>query len=281
MSRSRRRRIHATLISILAVFTLGSSAAHGQSLWIPRNHDTVVLLEVFRPEFDDNLAIQEEPTGALFLDVRHAFASGTAIVAEVALSRFRGTFDTGGFFPFYRTETEFGNPYVGVEIGGDDTPVFGEVGVRLPVGSENQPGTLLTGIASDVTRWDAFVDDYVTVRGCFNLREKTDAGITARLRFGPVLFVPTESNLDTEAFGVFAWQIGYEGRALRAGSALSGIIHFSDPSGNLGSRARTQVELHADFGSWRIRPGLELKLPLGLDGYYVPLVLGLSVSAAL
>jgi hypothetical protein len=41
------------------------------------------------------------------------------------------------------------------------------------------------------------------------------------------------------------------------------------------------MELHADFGHWRLRPGVELKLPLGIAASIVPVVLGVSVSAGL
>ena len=58
-------------------------------------------------------------------------------------------------------------------------------------------------------------------------------------------------------------------------------LFITDDTGNLGGRAETQLEFHADFGPWRVRPGVEMKLPLGAAASYVPIVLGASVSVGL
>jgi hypothetical protein len=41
-----------------------------------------------------------------------------------------------------------------------------------------------------------------------------------------------------------------------------------------------QLEVHADFGPWTLRPGLDLRMPMGSLGSGVPVILGLSVAAA-
>ena len=116
-----------------------------------------------------------------------------------------------------------------------------------------------------------------------NVRTAVTSGVGARLRFGAVLTIPTESGPDKELYGVFAWVIGYEGRYVRIGSALSGVSLLtaeSQTNPNLGSRTFTPFEFHADFGRGKFRPGAELRVPLG-QGYvtdFTSETVGLSFS---
>ena len=59
---------------------------------------------------------------------------------------------------------------------------------------------------------------------------------------------------------------------------MSGRALFTDDSGNLGDRTVNQLEIHADFLPGRIRPGLDLRLPLGALSEFVPVALGASIS---
>ena len=42
----------------------------------------------------------------------------------------------------------------------------------------------------------------------------------------------------------------------------------------------TQLEVHADLGPWNVRPGLELKMRIGIAAGLVPVVPGFSVGAS-
>jgi hypothetical protein len=59
---------------------------------------------------------------------------------------------------------------------------------------------------------------------------------------------------------------------------MSGMALVTDDSGNLGSRTRNQLEIHADFLPGPIRPGLDLHIPLGNEAELAPAVVGVSVS---
>jgi hypothetical protein len=273
-------RSFAVLALVAITVSLAPSSAHAQSLWLPRDHDTTLLLEALKPGLE--LIDEEFPTGVVFLGVRHATSPGLALVAELPYAKFKGTFDLFVGPSGEVSESELGNPYLGIEVAGGESPFFGELGVRIPVADEDKFGATIVGQLTDLTRGFAFFPNYVPIQAAINLRQKSESGIVTRLRFGPTVTIPTEDSFDTELFGVYAWEIGYEGRCVRVGSALSGNILFTDDSGsNLGARSRTQLELHGDFGSWKIRPGVELKLPMGSTANFVPVVLGVSLGAAL
>jgi hypothetical protein len=277
------QRAFAVLALVGIAISLAPSSTRAQSLWLPRDHDTTLLLEALKPGLE--LIDEEFPTGVVFLGVRHATSSGLALVAELPYAKFKGTFDLFVGPSGEVSESELGNPYLGIEFAGDESPFFGELGVRIPVADEDKFGATIVGLRTDLpARSFAFFPNYVPIQAAINLRQKSESGIVTRLRFGPTVIIPTEDSFssDTELFGVYAREIGYEGRCVRIGSALIGSILFTDDNGsNLGARSETQFELHGDFGSWKIRPGLELKLPLGEAANFVPLVLGVNIGAAL
>jgi hypothetical protein len=130
-----------------------------------------------------------------------------------------------------------------------------------------------------VVRQDAFLPKVVSINAAFNLREVTPSKVAYRLRLSPVLTIPTDNaSTDPELFAVYSFQIGYHGSQGRFGGGMSGRALFTEDFGNLVTRTLNQLELHADFLSGSIRPGLDLRLPLGSLSEFVPVALGASIS---
>ncbi len=253
---------------------LAPGVARSQSLWLERDHVTTIRAEAHHVDVENTN--EKLLTGVAFLDVRHELSPKASIVGELPYARY----ETSGeeFLPEGLSESSIGNPYLGVEITGSDSPFFGEIGVRAPVMSDQDIAAEFTGLFSDLSRAFAFFPNTVPISAILNLRTPSDSEIRARLRFGPTLTIPTESGPDTELYGVYAWQIGYEGRSVRVGSALSGWVLLTEDFGNLGSRTLTQFEFHADFGAARVRPGAEFRVPLGAAASFTSSVVGLSLS---
>jgi hypothetical protein len=226
------------------------------------------MLEFLRPsvEYVDGDAL----SGAAFLSARIAVSSDAAIIAQVPFAR-----EEGRGVPASST---VGNVYIGIESRPRSAPIFWELGVRLPLTSEKEPGAVITGRYADFARSDAFLPRYVSVQTAFNVGEITSSGVEYRLRLSPVLDVPTDSRYGTYGFMVHSWQIGYQGSVVRLGTALAGRTQLNGRGINLGARSTNQLEVHADFLPGSIRPGLDLHLPLGFTANTVPVVVGASVS---
>ena len=254
----------ASHVSVALLLAIGlhflPGPADAQSLWLDRDHPTTILLEADHVDMDSTH--EKILTGVVFLDVRHEIAPGKALVVEVPYTRMETPFEPFNDVDF--TQASIGNPYFGVEIGGD-SPLFGEIGVRalLMSNSNRDTGARFVGLFSDLPRSFAFFEDAVPIQAALNLRTPITSDIRARLRFGATAAVPTKSVHNTDLYGVYAWEIGYEGRHARIGSALSGWVLLKPAFGNLGSRTATQFEFHADFGGGRIRPGVEVRVPFG------------------
>lgn len=279
---------HHALAGLLAAALIAAVPlpAAAQSLWMQRDGDHTVMLEMLRPNIED--VNSELLSGAFFLSGRTRVSSGISLVGELPYlhhsSSFLGT-DINGFEITVETSSStIGNPYVGMEARLGSGPAFLEVGGRPPLASNEEnyygePNAVLTGFLSDVTRMGAFLPDVASLQVGINLREVTDSKIAYRARLSPTVLIPTEGNgLDPELFAMYSFQIGYHGSLARIGAGMSGQALVTEDYGNLGSRTRNRLEVHADFLPGPIRPGLDFQLPMGSEASLVPVVVGASVS---
>lgn len=267
------------MVPVLAVtFASPMPSADAQSIWSPRDQDHAIHLEALHTSFED--VDTDLATGAAFLGARFSLTPSATLVFELPYARVDATIE--GFGSFDVNSSTVGNPYGGLEVRMGESGFFAELGARAPVTSDEEGDAAITGTYADRSRFHAFIPDYLSLQGIFNLRQVTPSGVLTRLRFGPVLMLPTGDSgfNDTELFAVFAWQIGYEGASVRVGSAISGTSLLTEDWPPLGTRTLTQFELHADFGSGTIRPGVDLKLPIGPAATDVSLVYGISLAAA-
>jgi len=265
----------AGVISLLWIgLFLTPALTRAQSLWLDRDHPTTILVEAAHVDVDQTN--EKFLSGVAFLDIRHEMSPTTAIVGELAYTRFARAREE--FLPTPTSESSIGNPYIGIEDSGRESPFFGEFGVRIPLMDENDVGAEFTGLFSDLPRSWAFFPNTVPVQAAMNLRTPRTSEIRARLRFGPTFTIPTKSGLDSDLYGVYAWEMGYEGRSVRVGSALSGWVLFTGDFGNLGSRTVTQFEFHANFGAGKIRPGAVVRVPSGVASDYASSVVGLTLA---
>ena len=277
--------LHA-LAGILAAAlgTAVSTPAAAQSLWMQRDGDHTVLLELLRPNIEE--VNSELLSGAFFLSGRTRVSSGISLVGELPYLRhassFMGTDMDGNEVMVELSSSTIGNPYVGMEARLGSGPAFLEVGGRPPFASDEEPDedpdAVLTGFLSDVTRMGAFLPDVASIQVGINLREVTESKLAYRVRLSPMVAIPSQSGADPELFAMYSFQIGYHGSLARMGAGMSGQALVTEDFGNLGNRTRNHLEIHADFLPGAIRPGLDVQLPFGSEASLVPVVVGASVS---
>jgi hypothetical protein len=262
---------------VATLLCLTFSQCRAQSLWLPRDRPHGLLLEAAHPSIEH--ADPDFLTGAAYLGARVELGS-VALVAEIPYARFSGMFFEYyyGYLYYPAEDNTIGNPYFGFEVQAPGSPFFVELGVRAPLADDQGGLATITGRYTDPSRSDAFAPNAVPIHLVVNVRELTPGRLLARLRLGTMLIIPEEGGRDSRLFAVFAWQIGYEGSCVRLGSAISGTSELSYGD-NVGSETTTELEVHGDFGTWVVRPGIDLRLPFGDVANTVPLVLGVSVGA--
>ncbi|MDZ7344111.1 MAG: hypothetical protein ONA90_06315, partial [candidate division KSB1 bacterium] len=186
-SRFSRLAVAMAVTSAAILFPISSPA---QSIWLDRSSNKMLALEILKPNFkgEDKSSFT---TSALFLSYRTPLSQNVRFVGELPFAH--GDFGTANFF-FLRIEpgSTVGNPYLGVEMQSAGSPLFVEIGVRVPVASENEIQAVTTGLTADFDRLEAFLTNTVPITAMLNYRPKAASGFTMRLRGGPSLLVNKE-----------------------------------------------------------------------------------------
>jgi hypothetical protein len=222
------------------------------------------------------------PNGAAFLGARIGLGATTALVLELPYFRVDADYRVYAGPAFHVGGSGLGNPYIGIELQPAGSDFFAELGGRIPVlTDEGDDFDALEPWHTDLSRFDAFTESIASVHAVGNVRHVTAAGLATRLRVGPILEIPRgeTANRDLELYAVFAWHIGYETEKIRIGSGLSGrsLLTTRYP---VGSSTRSQFEVHVDFGTWTVRPGVDFRVPIGSAANQVPAIFGVSLGAS-
>ncbi len=252
------------LVEVIFLACLFQTSLYAQSIWHERNHDKTILLEFVKPNFDPNFYDSTEfITSATFLSVRWPATERLFVVAELPLAY-------ADFKDNYSLVNEgtLGNLYAGVEVHWQDSPIFFEIGMRMPNApnpDENKGTAAVVGMFSDfVDRQEAFISQTLPFTGMVNYRYGDTSGLTFRLRGGPSLWISGLDGLNQEElFFLYSLQTGYESKTASVGMGLSGRTSITEKDYYFGEQNSIyQLGFNASIGIKFLRPGLQFRLPL-------------------
>ena len=242
-------------------------------------------MELYKPLFEDIHYYDVEPTSvAAFLSGRVALDESIDLVAELPVSRYGFSFrdEMTDLGEADLSETTIGNPYVGVRLD-TDQPVRWEVGVRLPLLSDDEFIGAWTGMIADQTgRLEAFMPNTLSITGTASGAHSLASNGRVGFRVGPSLLINTdEEEYEDGQEMILHYGIDIEYRQGRAiiGTGIDGVMIVTEGDG-LAERTLHQAVLAvmADLGT--LRPGIQVRIPLD-DEYYrdvSKLILGLTVA---
>lgn len=267
-------------LAVLLLLAL-PSASQAQSLWSTPYVPDQITLEVLQP------TLQSAPsedisvlTGASTLWGSYLITDRMTVVAGMPVARYQST--RAGEPPTDVTETQIGNPYVGLGVSSTRVPLLVELGVRLPLASEAALATR-AGQATDLAHREAFAPDLFAAQIIANTRWGWTRRFGFRFRGGPLLTTPTQDVPGTTEvyarYGVQAWQ---EGDRLVAGVGLAGRALLSERGGSFTDRTTHQATGTLIWNLPPVQPGLLIRLPINEpDGAGVDVVVGLTLSVTL
>jgi hypothetical protein len=249
-------------LAAMSLVTLLPISLPAQSLWLDRRHDKAIGMEVLRPNFTND---DDGVSGlALFLSLRAPLSNQLRFVGELPFVN--SNFESSSFFFESGSQSTIGNPYLGLEIGRQNSPVFGEFGVRLPLASEDNFGAALVGVITDFDRLEAFLPNTLPITGMLNYHYKLASGFTVRLRGGPSLLIYTGAdNGGSDLFMGYSAQTGYESERVSILGGLTGRANLTEGGADFGERSVHQLGFNASVGFGNVRPGLHFRLPLDDD----------------
>jgi len=155
--------VHNSLCAVFVVLLLIAvpSVGMSQSIWLPPSEGNSVSLEVFKVDWADDEPVSFA-SSVWFLTARYQASRSITIVGELPLSHFDSK-SFGSFNP--EASNAIGNPYLGILFNPENSGLIGEAGVRIPITPDNEVAASLNGIFAEFDRLEAFIPDFLTVRG--------------------------------------------------------------------------------------------------------------------
>ena len=280
------------LLLLFSVISSLTEIASAQSIWIDRRADRAIWLEVQKPNFSEafltNFGFFTPPvkstfaTSAVFLSTRWRVSGPLLLRAEIPFVNVGFKDQTVYVFgtpqPFDGTsENQFGNPFVGIELGRPGASSFGEIGIRFPVVDDEHLFSSEIGGYMDFDRFESFLPNVWTFTAMANVQLKGTTGLLLRLRAGPTFFLPTESGPDPELFGDYSIQAGYQFNRVSLLGGLTGRGWFTETG--LANRFIDQFGFAASYAAGDFIPGVHFRVPLDDNlSNYVDFIFGINVG---
>ncbi|MCI0596524.1 MAG: hypothetical protein L0Z48_08275 [candidate division Zixibacteria bacterium] len=280
---------------LLFAFSLSVKTASSQSIWLDRGIDRAIWLEVQKPDFPTNPRLAEafnpEPehtftTSLLFLSASWRVSELLVLRGEIPFASWgykdyafvyfattynnpTGVPDTAVFSGF--SEEKFGNPLLGVQLGGPAFPLSGEFALRFPlIQSESMQKIGANwaapfGALTDYDRFEAFLQDMWSFNAAANLKHTGPAGLFLRLRTGLTFLVPTKDYLENDLYIDYASQAGYQFFRIELLAGFSGRYLVTEKSLDFGARTIHQLGVSANYEVGHFIPGAHFRVPLDDD----------------
>ncbi|HMS34106.1 MAG TPA: hypothetical protein PKC91_08465 [Ignavibacteria bacterium] len=177
------------IITVLFIFELSySENISAQSVWYGREKANLIALEINKPVTPSiNAGRHTIPglspgSGSIFLSGRYSLKKNKNItfVSDIPLSHgyLDDTTNLNG------SEWAFGNPYIGAEFDITESPVYFQLGLRLPLAPYDQGLAEFAGSVSDLDRSEAFLAHVFPIYGAVNFETVSDNKILFMARTG-------------------------------------------------------------------------------------------------
>ena len=227
--------------------------AAAQELWPVPSDRATLLLEWQRPSISG--ADLSTFSGMLRAGVTVPISPTTRFVAVLPY--------TSASFEEFESDnsTAFGNPYVGVETGAVGAPVTAQLGVYLPLASEDAFEPAALGFIGDFDHAEAYLPNVLTPRGGVQYRKLAPSGFVWGVRGGLAGWVPTEGG-DAELVGDYGFMAGVDRAPVRLTASFSGRIIATAEEADLGEKTFHQLAFEATYLGQGAEPYLFIRVPL-------------------
>ena len=124
---------------------------------------------------------------------------------------------------------------------------------------------------TDITRIDAFIQDWIIIKGIFGYRSLKESGLTGRFRLGPSFWLDSSNEDfsigrdDSEFLFNYSGHLWYKGDNVGAGFGLSGLKVLTEDNLLFKGSSALILDCGMSFRSNRAEPGLFFHFPLTID----------------
>lgn len=264
---------------ILFSIALSWTVLSAQSIWKPHISDNYFAIEFLKPDFQESIKTTEG-TSVLYFSGQYKLSDGIRIVGELPIAH--GEFQSDFMFSssFRKNQTAIGNPYVGIILNKNDSPLNGQIGVRLPVFDEDKFVAATVGLVTDFDRVEAFLHDIVTISGKINYRSTGESNLVAVLGVGPTVWLNTKDLADEsmELWLDYGGKIGYKTDSFTVMGGISGRFNPTEKDLAFGERSFHQGGITVSVPFGRTLLGAHLRVPIDDLGDTIDFILGVNFA---
>lgn len=251
------------LFCLLLLAVLASPKAFSQPIWNgPATKGDRISTEWLKPllrtPYEGHLL-----TSSLFLSGQKRLSDWVTLTGDIPMSYVRISGSDRFGRPLSVSSSSIGNPYIGFTLWGSGTPVFLDVGLRVPLADERKGIPAGLGSLVDLNRLGAYAVNHVPLRVVGNYRMSVPASnVTVRFRGGPETYFPAGGNTSGEMILIYGVQAWYRAARLRFSLGLTG--RSGRTQRNRGFRESSLHQASALLGGrvGRFRPAMLVRVPL-------------------
>jgi len=242
----------------LLIISLNTAAG---SIWFEPNRGNEIRLEAMKPSFKD--ADFTSMSLVWFLSGHFKVGNNLQLRADIPYAHVSEKNGSD-------SESNAGNPYVGLDVGRLDSGFSGEFGFRLPLVSDssNLDAAIFGAMADYVDRLEAFYPDVLPVTMGASYRHQSPGGFGLRLRLAPVFWIDVGDALadGTELWLRYSGQVFFDTGTAAVGAGLSGRYFASDEGDrDFGQKSLHELGLFANLNLGRWQPTFRVRFPLDED----------------
>lgn len=254
------------LISVLAIL-LSSTTALTQPIFFGDTRETTLGLEIRKPDFENSSVSGT----SFYLNVDARVSDRMKLLFELPFT----FYDREGDPPFIEdySESSLGNLFIGLRSMPVSAATYFEGGLRLPTSPDDEWASLFAARLTDYPRLDAFLADYLILKGALGFRSRNNNGLVGKFKIGPSIFVGTSDN-DNEMALNFNGHLIYVSEVVNFGGGFSGISLVTEDD-----NTEMLFDLSLSFNTDRARPGFEFHFPITDDlNDLMEIVIGFGVE---
>ncbi len=269
----RKMMITAILLIGFAGLILETGSAQAQSIFLEPSSGGGIHLEALRPSYEDLELTFYSFT--FYLSSRVVVGDNLQLRVELPFVYFKEEEGYYYYDPYYgsysrppRSESSFGNPYLGVDFGEADNGFQGEVGFRVPVFNGVNSAAAIGMLTDPVERLEAFGRDLLPLYFGGNYRYINKSGFGLRLRMVPVFWLYLDNSggsSNNDIHVIYSAQAWYEAGKIGVGGGLSGRAIATGDADGFGERSLHQFGFFANFALGQIITGIQARVPLDSD----------------
>ncbi len=278
-------------VIILISLLLFPAMLSAQSLWVDHGEEkTYISVEIIKPIaaadsiYKDFWYTELQPeytalSGAIIVTGKYALGKNFVLAADLSIAH--GEL-VGEKYEAIGSQTIFGNPYIGAEYYLPETPLFFEMGFRIPVVPDEKGVASISGIYSDFDRSGAFYPHIVPVYAAMNYEKISKSKILLRARTGVTLWFNSKevgAYREPSVFLNYALQTGYYDPRV---TIIVGLTGSFDANSNPKYEEKAHIlefgtTVTVPFGNFR--PGINFRVPGNkIAQEFIDYVFGLNLA---